>query len=1210
MHRHASLNRIFRLVWSHVHQAWVAVSETSRGRGKGTRRKLLLAAAAALAASGLAQAGPTGGLVTNGSGTVNQAGTTTTINQSSQNLSLQWNSFNTTAAETVNFVQPSSAAIAVNRIVDTNATQFFGKLNANGQVYVINPNGVVFGAGAQVNVGGLVASTLDIDDAARAGAARRFSGSGTGTVVNQGTITTGDGGYVAFLGKQVSNQGTIIAPKGSVALGAGSDVTLSFAGNSLVGMQVNQATLDNLAENGGLIRADGGAVILSAGARDTVLASVVNNTGIIEARSAREVNGAIVLDGGQNSVVTNRGTLDASGRNAGESGGTVKVLGQEVTLAASSRIDVAGDAGGGTALIGGNFVGAGPERNAHNTIVAAGSTILADAVTAGAGGNVAVWSDGTTQFDGRISARGGAASGNGGNVETSGKTLGIGKDAVVNTLAPLGTAGNWLLDPQDLTIGGENGINGDITGAQISQALNNSNVTIKTGPTATCTNAGTCGPGTAGAGDITINDGVWIGGYYDNNGNTTMWSAPTTLTLSAYRDIKLVGYANIAWEGPGTVNLRADNAATGTGTVRFGDYSLIYSNNMGTANIYYNPVNLNTPTDYANMRTVDNQYAVFQDVTLNTYMLVNVTANVASKTYDGTTAATISAISPRALPTGVTLDISGATASFFTKDAGANKGTLVSGVTLSGANAAQYAINGLDSNTATIAKANLAVSGVSANNKVYNGTTAATLSGSASVTAFGGDSVSVTGTGTGLFVDKNAGTGKAVTVTGYTLAGAGAGNYNLIQPAGLTASISKASLAVSGVSAANKTYDATTAATLAGTALVSAFGSDIVSVAGSGTGVFADKNAGAGKAVTVSGYTLGGLDAGNYNLVQPAGLTATINKANLAISGLAALDKTYDATTAATLAGTAGVTALGGDAVNVSGTGVGVFANKNAGVGKAVTVTGYSLSGLDAGNYNLVQPSGLTATIAKASLALTGATANGKTYDGTVAATLAGSAAVAALGSDVVSVTGSGAGTFADKNAGAGKTVAVSGYALTGTDAGNYNLVQPAGLTATIAKASLAVSGVIANSKTYDATVAATLAGTATVAAIGSDVVNVAGSGIGTFADKNAGVGKAVAVTGYSLSGLDAGNYNIVQPAGLTATINKASLAVSGVAALDKTYDATTAATLAGTAGVTALGSDAVNVSGTGVGAFANKNAGTGKAVTVSGYTLSGARCG
>ena len=1208
MHRHASLNRIFRLVWSHVHQAWVAVSETSRGRGKSASRKLLLAAAA-LSAAQLAHAGPTGGQVTSGNGAITQSGATTTVNQSSQNLALNWGSFNTNASETVNFVQPSASAVAVNRIFDTSATQFFGKLNANGQVYLINPNGVLFGAGSQVNVGGLVASTLDIADLAIGGATRRFSGNGTGSVVNHGSINAANGGYVAFIGNRVSNQGTITAPQGTVALGGGSDVTLSFAGNSLLGMQVNQSTLDNLAENGGLVSASGGAVLLSAGARDAVLASVVNNTGIIEAKSAREVGGAIVLDGGASSTASNSGTLDASGKGAGELGGTVKVLGQEVSLAASSKIDVAGDAGGGAAYIGGNFLGAGPERNAQTTTVAAGATVQADAIGAGNGGKVAVWSDGTTQFDGRISARGGAASGHGGNVETSGKTLKIGKTALVNTLAPHGAAGDWLLDPQDLTIGGYDGIDGDITGGQISEALNNSNVTIKTGPAVACTGVPSCGPGTAGNGDIIILNGAWIGGYYDQGGVGHLWTAPTTLTLSAYRNVQMVGTSTFDWAGPGTITVRPDNTATGVGTFILGDMSTIYADNQGTLNIYYNPTSYATPTNYATQRTSDNGYQIINNTTLHTYMYVNMTASVASKTYDGTTAATLSgAPTPRmALPSGVTIDASGAVVSFVDKNAGVGKATTISGVTMGGANAAQYAINGLDASTATINKANLAVTGIAANNKTYNGTTAATLSGSATVTPFGIDTVSVAGSGTGTFADKNAGVGKAVTVSGYTLAGADAGNYNLVQPSGLTASINRANLAVSGLTALNKTYDATTAATLGGTATVAAFGSDAVSVAGTGSATFADKNAAANKAVTVTGYTLAGADANNYNLLQPSGLVASINKANLAVAGIGAFDKTYDATTAATLFGSATVTGIGADNVTVGGSGSGTFANKNAGAGKAVTVTGYTLGGLDAGNYNLVQPTGVTASIARANLALAGITANNKTYDGTTAGTLAGNATVSALGADAVNVAGSGTATFGDKSAGLGKAVTVSGYTLSGLDAGNYNLVLPAGLSADIARANLAVAGITASNKTYDTTTAATLGGTATVAALGADVVSVAGTGTGTFANKNAGAGKAVTVTGFNLAGADAGNYNIVQPTGLTATINQASLAIGGLSASDKVYDATTAATLAGTATVTALGADVVGVGGAGTATFANKNAGTGKAVVVSGYTLNGA---
>jgi len=1206
MHRHASLNRIYRLVWSHVHQTWIVVSETARGRGKRANRKLLLAAAA-LASAHLAQAGPTGGQVTAGQGVVNQSGTTTTVNQSSQNLSLSWKSFDTGAAETVNFVQPSSSAIAVNRILGTDATQFFGKLNANGQVYLINPNGVLFGASAQVNVGGLVASTLDIGDDGIGGATRRFSGNGSGSIVNQGAITAAEGGYVAFIGNKVANHGTIAAPSGAVALGAGSEVTLSFAGNSLLQMRVERSTLDNLAENGGLIRADGGAVVLSAGARDAVLASVVNNTGIIEARSVRNVNGSIVLEGGQQATVANSGTLDASGRDAGASGGSVKVLGDQVALAADSRIDVGGDTGGGIALVGGNFLGAGPERNAQDTRVAAGSSIVADAVSSGNGGQVAVWSDGSTRFDGRISARGGAAGGDGGAVETSGHELRVGAGASVATLAPRGKAGDWLLDPLTLTIGNLNANDGDIAGEQITAALQSSNVTIKTGAATTCTNVA-CSAGLNGNdGDIILAPGALVGG--------NDWTSGTTLTLSAYRNIELRGTANIdAGAGTGNIVLRTDNTATGTGTVILSSDSNIFGNGTGTVDIYYNPASYASPTAFAAQSDVngDPLIRLADPNSLRTHMLVNVAANVANKTYDRSTAATYSGLSVTgATPAGITVDFSAATAAFTNANAGANKTVVISGVTLSGVDADKYALNGLDSKTATVAKANLGLSGVTANNKTYDSTNAATISGTASVTPIAGDVVSVAGSGAGsAFATKDAGTGKSVTVAGYTLTGAAAGNYNLVLPTNLTADVAKADLGVHGVTANNKTYDSTTAATLSGTAGVTAFGGDAVSVTGTGSASFADKGAGSGKAVIVSGYTLSGIDAANYNIVQPSGLAASIDKAYISVSGVSALDKTYDGGSAAALAGSAGVTALGTDVVSVTGSGSGSFASKNAGANKTVTVTGYGLGGADAANYNLVQPTGITATIGKADLALSGIGANNKTYDGTLAATLSGTATVSALGGDVVSIGGSGTASFLTKDAANGKAVTVGGYTLAGADAGNYNLVMPANLTADIARASLAVTGVSAAGKTYDGTSAATLSGTAQVSALGADAVSVGGTGVASFADKNAGSNKPVAVSGYTLAGADAHNYDVVQPSGLSATIGKASLAVTGVSASDKVYDGTSAATLAGSAAVSALGDDDVSVTGSGSGSFASKAAGANRTVTVTGYALAGADAG
>jgi filamentous hemagglutinin family protein len=203
MKRHGSLNHIFRLVWSQVLGCWVAVAENSRGRGKSASRKLV--AATLLLAGATALAGPLGGQVTAGSAGIAQSGSTTTITQTSQNVALNWNSFNVGATETVNFMQPGASSLAVNRILDTSGSQIMGRLNANGQVFLINPNGVLFGAGAQVNVGGIVASTLDFNSASSNTNLRLFGGNGTGSVVNQGSINAANGGYVALLGNRVSN---------------------------------------------------------------------------------------------------------------------------------------------------------------------------------------------------------------------------------------------------------------------------------------------------------------------------------------------------------------------------------------------------------------------------------------------------------------------------------------------------------------------------------------------------------------------------------------------------------------------------------------------------------------------------------------------------------------------------------------------------------------------------------------------------------------------------------------------------------------------------------------------------------------------------------------------------------------------------------------------------------------------------------------------
>ena len=343
MKRNGSMNHIYRLVWSQVRQAWVAVAENTSGRGKGknNRRRLIAAAMSLTTVTTIlpdALASPTGGQVVSGTATINQSGNTTTINQSSNNVSLNWASFDIGTGQTVNFVQPSATSVAVNRILGNSGTQIMGNLDANGQVFLINPNGIIFGRSAQVNVGGLIASTLDLTSNPTGAGVFSFSGNGSGSVANQGTINTKAGGYVGFVGNTVSNTGSINATMGTVAFGAGSTVTVTFANNRLLHLQVDQSTLNNLATNGGIINANGGAILLSAGAKDALLASVVNNSGILEAQTVSNQAGTITLLGGQQAGTINvGGTIDASAPRGGP-GGSIETSAGRVIVANNANV--------------------------------------------------------------------------------------------------------------------------------------------------------------------------------------------------------------------------------------------------------------------------------------------------------------------------------------------------------------------------------------------------------------------------------------------------------------------------------------------------------------------------------------------------------------------------------------------------------------------------------------------------------------------------------------------------------------------------------------------------------------------------------------------------------------------------------------------------------------------------------------------------------
>lgn len=329
------------------------------------RNSLSLAVLAALA--GMAQALPQGGQVAAGSGSINSAGNNMTVNQGSQKLIVDWQSFGIAAGESVQFVQPGADAVALNRVLGNNRSEIYGSLTANGQVFLTNPNGILFGPTAQVDVGGLVASTLDISSEDFLQGNYVFSGGEDGSVINQGSLRAADGGVIALLAPEVRNEGLVMAREGAVGLAAGTRVRLDLAeGFSL---EVEASAVDAVIENRQAIRAEGGIIVLSATARQALLAGVINNTGVVDASSVAQHGGRIFLQAG---LVSQAGTVDASGATGGAvrmqsrsllqasqvlaqgragDGGSIALVADSVVETAAARDDASGSADGGRVLV-------------------------------------------------------------------------------------------------------------------------------------------------------------------------------------------------------------------------------------------------------------------------------------------------------------------------------------------------------------------------------------------------------------------------------------------------------------------------------------------------------------------------------------------------------------------------------------------------------------------------------------------------------------------------------------------------------------------------------------------------------------------------------------------------------------------------------------------------------------------------------------------
>lgn len=1180
-------------------------------RGHGARKRppvrrravTLSALALCLFGTDIVNASPTGGQVTTGAGQISQSGNTTTVQQSSQTLSLNWQSFNVGVQETVNFVQPNSSSLAVNRINSATGSEILGHLNANGQVWLINPNGVLFGEHAQVNVGGLVASTLDLVGDGSTDT-RKFSGSGKGAITNQGTINAATGGYVALLGHQVSNQGVISAQLGTVALGAGSAQTLTFSGNRLLHLQVDASELGDLVENRKLIQANGGQVFMTAGAKEAVLASVVNNTGVVQAQTVENHNGTIVLLGGGAGTVNVGGTLDASAPGGG-SGGSVETSGATVNIGATAKINAGAPSGkAGTWLVDPQDL----------TIDSTAATTIAQSLNSGT--NV---TEQTTS---------GAASGVGQ------QTSGIG-DIDVNS------AISWSNAAATLTLTAFHGINvnAPVSGSgQVVMSATSGNLTLGSavsGQAGVTLTSGANFINNAGASAVSTGSGArWL--VYSTNPtldtvgglapgfiqyNAPALTSPTPATGSGFLYSVAPTLAVTALSGPVTKPYDGSTTATLSGgnmTVT----GLLNGDTVASATgSYASPdaatgINVTSPTSASTFVVGNGSIPVYgyglssSTVTsaVGTISPKQLSASIVgtpTKTYDGTTTATLSSSNYNFIGfvTGQSATVSQPSSVGYSS-ADASQSAVVNATFVStnftagsGTNLANYVLPTSATGAGIINQAPVNLTGLLANGKTYDGTASASLN-TANAGIFGviqpdSGNVSLDKSGAAAtFAQSNAGNNLAVTVTpgSFQLTGAKANDYILVAPGDLTANITPRGLTVSNVSGTNKVYDGTTSDTIdfSHAVLANVLPGDVANVGlstGGVTGAFASPNAATGISVSVSGVQLSGSAAGNYSVAQPSGITASITPAPLNITLGGTQTKPYNGTTTAVVLGTdLTITGfVGSESATVAQNALAQYASPNAGTHIGVTATleasdFATASGTLMSNYSFPHTvSGNTGTITAIPLSASITNNPTKTYDGNTSATVASGDYVLTgfVGSESATISQPTA-TYASANAGpelvtaavtsgnytAGSGTLLSNYTLP-TSISGWGTIQPQQLGGNY------IYGTIVGNptKTYDGTTVATLNPsnfqlTGFVSGQGATVTQT----VGQYASANAGrQNVTVQLTNGDYtpdSGTVLSNYVLPSAIYGTGTINPAVLTVSIVGNPTKIYDGTTATAL------------------------------------------------
>ncbi|WP_400767099.1 filamentous hemagglutinin N-terminal domain-containing protein [Methylosinus sporium] len=1093
----------------------------------------MTAIAAVLALPTFALANPTGGIVVDGAATIASAGSVTNITQATNRAIINWQGFSIGAGETVNFLQPTAMSVTLNRVVGNEQSVISGALNANGRVFLVNSAGILFGKDAQVNVGGLVASTLDISNSNFMAGNYVFSGSSNASVVNQGKLKASDGGYVALLGRTVSNEGTITAKLGTIALASGEQITLNFGGDALVDLTIDKGTYDALVQNKGLIKANGGQVVLTAKAADDLLSAQVNNSGIIKARTLADLTGGSASSGGSVKVgrikllasggtVNVSGKLDASARKGGD-GGTIETSGNKVTVADSAVVTTAATSGatgswiidpdGFTIGIGGDITGA-----ALTSQLAANNVTIQSTSGHGADGNIYVndavsWS---------------------GNRLTLTATNNVFIDAVMTATGTASFAANYGVGTNaDGTPKGLYAYQGATNGVFAGRldfsstgtfTLNGANYTVIT------TVAGLDAVRNDLAGNYAL--GADLSGLRARN-----WSGPLGATTAFTGSFNGLGHsvisAQLAGSGLfGTIgagglvsNFAVASASLRAGTTSSAAAGLLANVNQGSIVNSFSSGNVVPRAAADPTVTIDNVgglVGVNSGLIAQSYSLANVAITSVGGGLVGMNEASGAIIdsSARAMNSGSSTQVITNTAfgvsnlSFVGGLVGVNAGTIVRSyagnqIKLSSADTTSIAGGFVGKNAGTIDQSYSYMEYAATGSFYSAGPRLAGFVGQNTGTITNAYTTSLNGTNASSnwsagFAYQNSGTISSAYATSYSVGGAQP-QYGFVAD-NTAGTITNAYWYSSGSPVTDSS---------AAKSLTSAQALSFASYAGFDAAIWA---------ASKSGYPI---------------------LANLPIYVSTSAIPTYGAATATISTLSLSVLGLQGG----GGSGLSKDDPSSATLNPFIVVTnnGYVDAGMQAASsvlssvYKNVEG---TVTVNPKALTISGAVAD-KVYDGATSATLnsgvTNGGLVGLIGNQTLNVAYTSA-AFVDKNAAVGKTVNLTYTAADGANGGkasNYTIANTTTATIGPKPISAAATGV---DKVYDG---------ATVDSISYQLPGkVAGDNLSLsystaqFADKNVGQAKTVAVSGLALTGTDSGNY-ILQNASLTTAANIAPLALS-----------------------------------------------------------------